>query len=306
MLIKKGFIYLSLGIIVGGVVCSNGTALSQSEDSSATSNKFYSKTKITKDIERPLLRPVILKKGEVAKDVQKVADMPSSSKRSEGEDGILSHLQAERKKLQELENEYKKLEKGVVREKGNAQELITSGKKVSGAVDNAGLTTSDKHPNAGASSVSVVTDTPTNGVPEGNEKVAAKLPAPQTSKKQELGEKLAKIIKGVSPFEVAECFYKLCEYEKALQMYKLIAPDGNSKNQYVWAQYQIANCYRNMKKYDNAFSEYQKFVSLYPQSELVNQAKWYMDDINWWKSWYEKYPLANNPLLTASNGGENK
>ncbi len=306
MRIKKGLISLSLGIVVVGVVCSNGIALSQSEESLATSNKFYSKTKISKDIERPLLRPVIFKKGEVAKDSQKMTDVPTSSKKNEGEDSILSHLQAEKKKLQELENEYKKLEKGVTREKGSSLELIADVKKGSKAMGN-GESPSGSNPAAPVtSSVEVVASIPTNGTSERGENAATKPSIPQSGKKQELSEKLAKMIKGVSPLEVAECFYKLCEYEKALQMYKLIEPSDNSKNQYVWAQYQIANCYRNMKKYDNAFSEYQKFVGLYPNNDLVNQAKWYMDDINWWKSWYEKYPLTNNPLLTASNGGEIK
>ena len=122
----------------------------------------------------------------------------------------------------------------------------------------------------------------------------------------ELIHRLSKVIGDMSLFDLAECFYKLCEFDNALQMYKSITQIDISLDQYTWVQYQIANCYRNMKKYDLAFSEYKRFVSQYPSSDLIEQAKWYIDDINWWKSWYEKNTLANNLLLAVSNSNESK
>ena len=43
-----------------------------------------------------------------------------------------------------------------------------------------------------------------------------------------------------------------------------------------------------MKKYDIALSEYQRFVNQFPESDLTGQAKWYMEDIGWWKAWSGK------------------
>jgi TolA-binding protein len=61
-----------------------------------------------------------------------------------------------------------------------------------------------------------------------------------------------------------------------------------------------------MKKYDQASSEYQRLIHQYPNNYLIEQAKWYIDDINWWKLWYEKNASNNNQLSTAGNGGETR
>src|SRR3989304_6213418 len=234
MVAKKGLIFV--GIVLGCMPCLFGN------DEKIVSNKTnYLPTipqkvdaRISGDIERPLLRPVVYKKEESIPNSknQKTEELPSGSKREDGVESLLFLLRTEREKLQELENQYNK-------------------KSESGT-------------------------------------------------KNTINQRLEMIIKNVSQLDVAECYYKLCEYDNALQMYKLFSPNNTSSDQYIWAQYQVANCYRNMKKYDIALSEYQRFVNQFPESDLTDQAKWYMEDIGWWKAWSEKNTLANNQLLTAS------
>lgn len=111
---------------------------------------------------------------------------------------------------------------------------------------------------------------------------------------EDLNRRLSKVIGNGRLLDLAECFYKLWEYNNALQTYKLITPSDVSSDQYMWAQYQIANCYRNMKEFDQAINEYQHFIDQYPTGDLIEPAKWYIDDANWWKSWYKKNTLTSS------------
>ena len=124
----------------------------------------------------------------------------------------------------------------------------------------------------------------------------------ETGANEDLSHRLSKLTGNGRLLDLAECFYKLCEYNNALQTYKLITPTDTSLNQYIWAQYQIANCYRNMKEFDLALSEYYRFINQYPGGDLIEPAKWYIDDIIWWKSWHEKNSLVNNRLPELPNG----
>lgn len=85
-----------------------------------------------------------------------------------------------------------------------------------------------------------------------------------------------------------------------MQTYKLITSSDVSLDQYRWTQYQIANCYRNMREFDLALSEYQRFVNQYPTGDLIESAEWYIDDVNWWKSWCEKNAVNNRRNLEIS------
>jgi len=278
MVAKKGLI--SLGIVLGCMPClfGNDEKIASHKTNCLPTAPQKVDARISGDIERPLLRPVVSKTEEVISNSnnQKTEEAPSGSEKEDGVGNLLSLLRTEREKLQELENRYKKI--------GNNALVEPDGNK-----NKDGDSIKD---------VSVKEGTPT-----------AQLYVMKNNKKPEVGtnntntknQRLEMIIRNVSQLDVAECYYKLCEYDNALQMYKLFTPNNTSSDQYIWAQYQVANCYRNMKKYDVALSEYQRFVNQFPESDLIDQAKWYMEDIGWWKAWSEKNTLANNQLLTASN-----
>ncbi|MBM2833620.1 MAG: Tetratricopeptide repeat protein [Candidatus Brocadiaceae bacterium] len=278
MVAKKGLI--SLGIVLGCMPClfGNDEKIASHKTNCLPTAPQKVDARISGDIERPLLRPVVYKTGEAISNSnnQKTEEVPSGSGKEDGVESLLSLLRTEREKLQELENQYNKI--------GNNVFVEPDGTK-----------------NKDGDSIKDVS------VKEGSS--TAQLYIMKNNKKPEVGtnntntknERLEMIIRNVSQLDVAECYYKLCEYDNALQMYKLFTPNNTSSDQYIWAQYQVANCYRNMKKYDIALSEYQRFVNQFPESDLIDQAKWYMEDIGWWKAWSEKNTLANNQLLTASN-----
>ena len=278
MVAKKGLI--SLGIVLGCMPClfGNDEKIASHKTNCLPTAPQKVDARISGDIERPLLRPVVYKTGEAISNSnnQKTEEVPSGSGKEDGVESLLSLLRTEREKLQELENQYNKI--------GNNVFVEPDGTK-----------------NKDGDSIKDVS------VKEGSS--TAQLYIMKNNKKPEVGtnntntknERLEMIIRNVSQLDVAECYYKLCEYDNALQMYKLFTPNNTSSDQYIWAQYQVANCYRNMKKYDIALSEYQRFVNQFPESDLIDQAKWYMEDIGWWKAWSEKNTLTDNQLLTASN-----
>lgn len=316
MIAKKGL--LCIGIILGcmpSIFGENENIASQKINSLPVSpKKVYAKIEISSDIERPLLRSVKLEKEDTVTNDQETAKSSSNSKTGLCIEDIISILKAERKKLQELENEYKKLKKDVM-EKDNAGNYEKDVKKgiesIFTSTSNDRLQHDEKSEKAGTSSalarVYPLKDASMrNGSSTDQLYTVVDSKKPETGINGDLNQRLSKVIGNVSMLDLAECFYKLCEYNNALQMYKLLTPDNISLDQYIWAQYQIANCYRNMKKFDVAFSEYQRFLNQYPGSDLVEQAKWYIEDINWWKSWYEKNTLTNNPLLAASGNHKSK
>ena len=276
MLMKKGLIFV--GIVLGCMPCLFGNDEKIASDKTnclpAASQKVDAR--ISGDIERPLLRPVVSKTEEAISNSnnQKTEELPSGFKKEEGVESLLSLLRTEREKLQELENQYNKI--------GNNAFVEPNGAK-----NKDGDSIKDVSVKEGSSTAQLYTM-------KNNKKS-------ESGTKNTINQRLEMIIKNVSQLDVAECYYKLCEYDNALQMYKLFTPNNTSSDQYIWAQYQVANCYRNMKKYDIAISEYQRFVNQFPESDLTDQAKWYMEDIGWWKAWSEKNTLANNQLLTASN-----
>ena len=278
MVAKKGLI--SLGIVLGCMPClfGNEEKIASHKTNCLPASPQKVDARISGDIERPLLRPVVYKTEEAISNSnnQKTEEAPSGSGKEDGVESLLSLLSTEREKLQELENQYNKIGNNVFVEP-------------------------DSTKNKDGDSIKDVS------VKEGSS--TAQLYVMKNNKKPEVGtnntntknQRLEMIIRNVSQLDVAECYYKLCEYDNALQRYKLFTLNNTSLDQYIWAQYQVANCYRNMKKYDVALSEYQRFVNQFPESNLTDQAKWYVEDIGWWKAWSEKNTLANNQLLTASN-----
>lgn len=316
MIMKKSVIY-SL-IVLGWVTSVFGDEHIDTQKidnlSSAISHNMPVKTELSNDIERPLLRPIELEKDHAITNDQRLPKPAPDSKKEQCIENIRAILSAERKKLQELENEYKRLEKKAMG-KGNE---INSG---TGAMNEAEpKITSVGNNQIKSSKLSEVVDTASMmiksspgkdvtmqvGSTTGERHIMKNNQKSEVFMTNELNRRLSKVVGDMSFIDLAECFYKLCEYENALQMYKSITQTDISSDQYTWAQYQIANCYRNLKEYDLAFDAYQRFVNQYPSSDLIEQAKWYLEDINWWKSWYEKNTIANNLLLAVSNSNESK
>lgn len=305
MIVKRGLFFIS--IIFGAIpyFSASGEDVSPSKfrDQSATSQKVYSKTKLSSDIERPLLRPVVLKKEDTTMNEQETS-VPGS-KKDQGLENILSLLKTEREKLKALEKEYKKLEKKMAG--GDDTERYKVGVN---NISKTALTSEDKDKTTDGIEITGTSSVILNENAVKNSSSDLPLNIINTDKKSvdgldnDLNQRLVKVIKNVNLLDLAECFYKLGEYNNALQTYKLLTPDDISLDQYIWSQYQIANCYRNMKNFDTAFSEYQRFIDQFPGSDLIDQAKWYIDDVNWWKSWHGKNTLINNQLIVLTNSRE--
>lgn len=307
-----------MGIIFGcmsPLVGENEKVAPQNIKSASTvlQNEFAG-TELSSDIERPLLRPVTLEKEDAVTNDQKTAESVSNPKIEQCIENIMSILQAERKKLQELENEYKKIKKDVMEEDSIESSEIDVKEEIESKSTSAGtdeLQLNKKFEKNGTSSTlaeahSLKNESMKNGSSTGHLRIVKDDKKMEMSLNNELNQRLSKVIGNVSALDLAECFYKLCEYDNALQTYKLLTSDNISSDQYIWVQYQIANCYRNMKKFDIALSEYQRFINQYPGSDLIEQAKWYLEDVNWWKTWHEKNALAGNQLFAISSGFESK
>ena len=312
MVAKKGLIFI--GIVLGCVSClfGNEEKIASHKTNSLPAIPQKVDARISGDIERPLLRHVVYRKeGAISNSKnQKTEESPSGSKREDGVESLLSLLRTEREKLQELENQYNKMGNNVFVEldgtKNKDEDMNTITESLPTAPEN-GLSQSGNIQTKIGTSANISNRDSMKDINAKEGSSTAQLYVMKNNKKSELGtnntinQRLEMIIKNVSQLDVAECYYKLCEYDNALQMYKLFTPNNTSSDQYIWAQYQVANCYRNMKKYDIAISEYQRFVNQFPESDLTDHAKWYMEDIHWWKVWSEKNTLTNNQLLTASN-----
>jgi tetratricopeptide (TPR) repeat protein len=85
----------------------------------------------------------------------------------------------------------------------------------------------------------------------------------------------------IHPFEIAENLYKLGEYETALDIYKLIIKNNNTKDKKMWISYQIANCYRKLSLYNKAVEAYREMQELHEGTYWAKQAQWYIQDIKW-------------------------
>jgi tetratricopeptide (TPR) repeat protein len=98
-------------------------------------------------------------------------------------------------------------------------------------------------------------------------------------------EKIKKAVKNgeeiVHPFELAESLYKLGGYRSALDLYNLINRDSLDKGKKAWVTYQIANCYRKRKLFNEAVEVYRKMLNEFEGTYWANQAEWYIQDIQW-------------------------
>ena len=101
----------------------------------------------------------------------------------------------------------------------------------------------------------------------------------------------------INPFDKAELLYEGGKYHDAWKAYKMVKVGAINERDYIWAQFQICNCYRAVKKFDEAAKMYQEFINKYPDSFWVEQAAWYIQDSKWWKEWNDKVEAR---VVTAS------
>ena len=209
------------------------------------------------------------------------------------EESVIVVLKAEKEKLRVLEKKYGQLADELMLEAGSEEKGSTSQTTV----------LNNKHTPANAQ-VSKAEIKPSKGIStNAGNRSAGQQKAPA---EESLDSRLEKELKTVNSFNAAECYYKLCEYENAMKTYKMLTPDNCLAEQYQWAQFQIANCYRNLKDFEAALGEYKRFTGLSHDNELIDQANWYISDIQWWKTWNEKKSLLTNHLLAATGNKESK
>lgn len=268
---------------------------------SSESRKVFTQPEVSNDIERLLLRPVKFEKGNTTIFNQESVDFSLKPETEQNIEGITSILSAEKMKLSELENEYKKLEKELredVDAKNSDLSVVKVGELSSMSFRNDTMTSIEKFAERATPSVLEKRDTTKKVI----SRIGSSTDQPRITKdkkpaadaSEDLSHRLSKMVGNGRLLDLAECFYKLGEYNNALQTYKLITSSDVSSDQYTWVQYQMANCYRNMREFDLAISEYQRFIDQYSSDDLIVPAKWYIDDVSWWKSWYEKNALTHS------------
>ncbi len=268
---------------------------------SSESRKVFTQPEVSNDIERLLLRPVKFEKGNTTIFNQESVDFSLKPETEQNIEGITSILSAEKMKLSELENEYKKLEKELredVDAKNSDLSVVKVGELSSMSFRNDTMTSIEKFAERATPSVLEKRDITKKVI----SRIGSSTDQPRITKdkrpaadaSEDLSHRLSKMVGNGRLLDLAECFYKLGEYNNALQTYKLITSSDVSLDQYTWVQYQMANCYRNMREFDLAISEYQRFIDQYSSDDLIVPAKWYIDDVSWWKSWYEKNALTHS------------
>ncbi len=116
------------------------------------------------------------------------------------------------------------------------------------------------------------------------EKKVAKViitPEPEDEKIVKIKEAVKNGEEIVHPFELAESLYKLGGYNSALDLYKLINKNSLEKDKKAWITYQIANCYRKQRLFDDAVKVYRKMLNEFEGTYWAKQAQWYIQDIQW-------------------------
>lgn len=85
----------------------------------------------------------------------------------------------------------------------------------------------------------------------------------------------------INPIEIAENLYKLGEYKLALDIYELTNKEDLENEKKSWILYQMANCSRKLKLFDKALKVYRNIQDQYEDTFWAEQAKWYINDIQW-------------------------
>ncbi|MDR4498662.1 MAG: tetratricopeptide repeat protein [Candidatus Scalindua sp.] len=180
---------------------------------------------------------------------------------------MVNKLEDEKKELEKLKNQFEKINqmsKKIIESNGHAVETPTKGEKE--LKDN--FVTEDKVFRVG------------NYREEGS--IRSEDFEEKEIKKDETGKiKIKEKEEIVKPFEIAENLYKMEEYELSLDIYLLIEEENVDAENRSWIKYQIANCYRKLKKFDKAVHVYKEVQSEFKDSYWAKQSQWYIKNIEW-------------------------
>jgi outer membrane protein assembly factor BamD (BamD/ComL family) len=91
------------------------------------------------------------------------------------------------------------------------------------------------------------------------------------------------------------------DYRKAIDMYKRIQEEYSADTNLVaQCQFMTGYIYANdLKEYDNAQREYEKFLELYPENELADDVQWELKNLGKDLSQIELFPAVDE---NSSNG----
>ena len=180
---------------------------------------------------------------------------------------MVNKLEDEKKELEKLKNQFEKItqmSKKIVESNGHAVEIPIKGEKE--LKDN--FVPEDKVSRGG------------NYREE--DSIRSKDFEEKEIKKDETGKiKIKEKEEIVKPFEIAENLYKMEEYELSLDIYLLIDEEDVVEENRPWIKYQVANCYRKLKKFDKAVQVYKEVQSEFKDSYWAKQSQWYIKNIEW-------------------------
>lgn len=210
--------------------------------------------------------------GSVDNDVASPDDLESANY-----DQLMEYLEKEKEYLKKLDEKFKSLGADGEDEEEIAEsnDIASNGKKANEPPD-------DKESEAKTDQTSQLNaglEEPKEMKSEKEEKIAE-----DEDVKDDLAD-ADNIINYDNPFDTAEVFYEMGKYKEAMDAYKSLKNDAPNVRDFIWSQFQIGNCYRNLKQFDNAAKEYQNFINKYPDSFWADQALWYIEDSKWWKEW---------------------
>ncbi|MDR4509039.1 MAG: tetratricopeptide repeat protein [Candidatus Brocadiaceae bacterium] len=261
--------------------------------------------------EKSMAKSVVnTEKVESVVDKQEITDDTLDSAASKGVESLISFLKSEREKLKELEGQLKSM-RSFNKSIGNSKDdLMEDGKKNESDTFFSGndFMQNGSEMDLNGNHEEMFNGSQTKKIVRAIGTSTVNLTLDHKKRKNNrremdstLTQRLTNLVGDIGPLTIAESYYKLGEYNEALKTYKKITPEEASKDQYIWVQFQIANCYRNMKKFELAMNEFQGFVEKYPQDTLAEQAKWYIDDTDWWISWYKKNTVASKQFSSLKD-----
>lgn len=84
-----------------------------------------------------------------------------------------------------------------------------------------------------------------------------------------------------SYYQIADTFYKMKQYKKALNYYVKVTRKYPSYQETPWGLFQIGSVYKNLKNYSGAMKAFKELIKKYPDDYWTRQAQWKMEDVIW-------------------------
>jgi tetratricopeptide (TPR) repeat protein len=84
-----------------------------------------------------------------------------------------------------------------------------------------------------------------------------------------------------SYYRIADYYYGQKQYEKALDKYRFVTRKYDKYHDTPWGLFQIGNCYKSLKNYDQAIHAFDDLMKNYQGNYWAGQAQWKKDDAVW-------------------------